>query len=68
MPADDLLVGGTDVAPQGGSLVMQPPATLTNGPDFTRLQTSTSGSLEQGGDANHRVSRTGRVAAAAPVS
>jgi hypothetical protein len=37
-----LLVGGTDVVPQGWSIVMQPPAALSNGPDFVRLQTSTN--------------------------
>jgi hypothetical protein len=37
-----LLLGGSDVGPQGWSIVMQPPATVTNGPDFVRLQTSTS--------------------------
>lgn len=36
-----LLTGGTDVAAQGWSVVMQAPATLTNGPDFVKLQTST---------------------------
>lgn len=34
-----LLVGGTDVAPQGWSIVMQAPATLSYGPDYVRLQT-----------------------------
>jgi hypothetical protein len=37
-----LLVGGTDVAAQGWSIVMQPPAQLTNGPDYVKLQTTTS--------------------------
>jgi hypothetical protein len=44
-----LLVGGTDVAPQGWSVVMQPPATLSYGPDYVRLETmngaTTSGQL-----------------------
>lgn len=45
-----LLVGGTDVAPQGWSIVMQAPATLSYGPDYVRLQTmqgtmTTSGQL-----------------------
>ncbi len=37
-----LLVGGTDVAPQGWSIVMQPPATLAYGPDYARLSTTTN--------------------------
>jgi hypothetical protein len=37
-----LLTGGTDVASQGWSVVMQPPAMLTYGMDFVRLQTTTS--------------------------
>jgi len=36
-----LLVGGTDVGPQGWSTIMQPPATLTYGPDYVRLETTT---------------------------
>jgi hypothetical protein len=36
-----LLAGGTDVAPQGWSIVMQAPATVSYGPDYVRLQTST---------------------------
>lgn len=36
-----LLVGGTMVEPQGWSVVMQAPATLTYGPDYVRLETST---------------------------
>jgi hypothetical protein len=36
-----LLTGGADVAAQGWSVVMQPPATLTNGLDYVELQTST---------------------------
>ena len=36
-----LLAGGTDVAPQGWSVVMQLPATLRNGVDYVELQTST---------------------------
>jgi hypothetical protein len=36
-----LLAGGTDVAAQGWSVVMQPPATLANGPDYVKLQTTT---------------------------
>jgi hypothetical protein len=36
-----LLVGGTDVVSQGWSIIMQPPASLTNGPDYALLQTST---------------------------
>jgi hypothetical protein len=37
-----LLAGGTDVAAQGWTTVMQAPATLSNGTDFVRLQTSTA--------------------------
>jgi hypothetical protein len=40
-----LLAGGTDAAAQGWSVVMQPPATLTNGPDYVMLQTSTSNNV-----------------------
>jgi len=36
-----LLVGGTDVAAQGWSVVMQAPATLSNGVDYVELQTTT---------------------------
>src|SRR5690349_14610868 len=43
-----LLVGGTDVAPQGWSVVMQPPATLSYGPDYVRLQTTTNGTTTSG--------------------
>lgn len=42
-------MGGTDVAPQGWSIVIQPPATVSYGPDYVRLQTmqgtTTSGQL-----------------------
>jgi hypothetical protein len=44
-----LLTGGTDIAPQGWSLVMQPPAQLTNGPDYVKLQTSTNSGALSGG-------------------
>jgi hypothetical protein len=37
-----LLVGGTDVAPQGWATVMQAPASVTYGPDYVHLQTSTT--------------------------
>jgi hypothetical protein len=37
-----LLTGGTDVAAQGWSIVMQPPSTLSYGPDYVKLQTTTS--------------------------
>jgi len=37
-----LLVGGTDIAPQGWATVMQPPASVTYGPDYVHLQTSTT--------------------------
>jgi hypothetical protein len=36
-----LLIGGTMVEPQGWSPVMQLPASLTYGPDYVRLETST---------------------------
>jgi len=38
-----LLVGGTDVTTQGWSMVMQGPNTLTYGPDYVQLQTTTTG-------------------------
>lgn len=38
----NLLVGGTDVGPQGWSIVMQAPATVSYGPDYVRLVTSTA--------------------------
>lgn len=44
-----LLTGGTDVAAQGWSVVMQPPATLTSGPDYVMLQTSTNSGAKTGG-------------------
>jgi len=37
-----LLVGGTDVASQGWATVMQGPASITYGPDYVHLQTSTT--------------------------
>lgn len=37
-----LLTGGTDVTAQGWSVVMRPPATLTDGTDYVELRTSTS--------------------------
>jgi hypothetical protein len=37
-----LLIGGTMVEPQGWSVVMQPPAALIYGPDYVRLDTSTT--------------------------
>jgi hypothetical protein len=37
-----LLIGGTMVEPQGWSVVMQAPASLTYGPDYVRLDTSTT--------------------------
>lgn len=55
LPADaatcptQLLTGGTDVGPQGWSVVMQPPATLSYGPDYVKLQTSTSTNTTVGG-------------------
>src|SRR4051812_1603938 len=44
-----LLTGGTDVAAQGWSVVMQPPATLSNGPDYVKLQTTTNNGALSGG-------------------
>jgi hypothetical protein len=44
-----LLTGGTDVGAQGWQVVMQPPATLSNGADYVELQTSTSSGARSGG-------------------
>ncbi|HEX3474638.1 MAG TPA: hypothetical protein VHT91_06325 [Kofleriaceae bacterium] len=44
-----LLTGGTDIAPQGWSLVMQAPAQLANGPDYVKLQTATNNGALSGG-------------------
>lgn len=44
-----LLTGGTDIAPQGWSLVTQAPAQLTNGPDYVKLQTATNNGALSGG-------------------
>lgn len=44
-----LLIGGTMVEPQGWSMVMQPPASLTYGPDYVRLDTSTPTGANVGG-------------------
>lgn len=44
-----LLTGGTDVAAQGWSVVMQPPATLSYVQDYVKLQTSTSTGAGAGG-------------------
>src|ERR1041384_891664 len=38
-----LLAGGTDAMSQGWATVMLAPASLTYGPDYVRLQTSTAG-------------------------
>ncbi|HEY0479552.1 MAG TPA: hypothetical protein VGD37_18660, partial [Kofleriaceae bacterium] len=40
--------GGTDVTTQGWSLVMQPPAQLSNGPDYVKLQTMTGAATTSG--------------------
>lgn len=45
-----LLVGGTDVGPQGWSIVMQPPATVSYGPDYVHLQTSTNAAATTSGE------------------
>lgn len=44
-----LLIGGTDPAPQGWSVVTQGPAMLTNGTDYVKLQTSTSSGAKVSG-------------------
>jgi hypothetical protein len=44
-----LLTGGTDVAAQGWSVVMQPPAMLSNGIDHVKLQTTTNTNATVGG-------------------
>ncbi len=44
-----LLVGGTDVAPQGWTIVMQAPAQVTYGADYVRLQTSTTSGATMSG-------------------
>lgn len=44
-----LLTGGTNVEAQGWSVIMQPPAALSYGPDFVKLQTSTSPGATAGG-------------------
>jgi hypothetical protein len=44
-----LLIGGMDVVAQGWIVVTQGPATLSNGADFTQLQTSTTGGAASGG-------------------
>jgi hypothetical protein len=37
-----LLVGGTDITTQGWTVLMQAPATVTNGADYVRLETTTN--------------------------
>jgi hypothetical protein len=44
-----LLTGGSDVVAQGWSVVAQPPDTLSLGPDYVRLQTSTVSGARMGG-------------------
>lgn len=44
-----LLIGGTMVEPQGWSIVMQPPASLSYGPGYVRLETSTAMGGTSGG-------------------
>lgn len=44
-----LLTGGTMVEPQGWSIVMQPPASLTYAQDYVRLETSTAMGGTSGG-------------------
>lgn len=44
-----LLAGGSDVGPQGWAITMQPPATLSYGADFVKLETTTSAGATAGG-------------------
>lgn len=44
-----LLVGGTDVTTQGWTVVATGPNTLTYGPDYVRLQTTTNGGASTSG-------------------
>lgn len=44
-----LLTGGTDVTAEGWTAVTQPPATLSYGMDFVKLQTSTNTNATSGG-------------------
>jgi hypothetical protein len=44
-----LLLGGTAVEPQGWSVIMQAPASLTYGSDYVRLDTSTLAGASTGG-------------------
>jgi hypothetical protein len=44
-----LLAGGTDVAAQGWTVASSGPATLTNGPDYAQLETSTMANQTTGG-------------------
>lgn len=44
-----LLVGGTDVVAQGWSVMMMPPATLSNGADYAALHTSTNAGATSSG-------------------
>lgn len=44
-----LLAGGNPVGAQGWSVVIQPPAQLSNGPDHARLQTTTTTGATTGG-------------------
>ncbi len=44
----DLLVGGTDVGPQGWTVVKEGPATVSNGPDYVKLETTTTGGATGG--------------------
>lgn len=45
----DLLVGGTDVTAQGWTVVKQDPATVSNGADYVKLETSTNGGATTSG-------------------
>ncbi len=48
-PPTLLLLGGTDVAAQGWSTIMQAPATVSYGTDYVHLQTSTNSGASSGG-------------------
>jgi hypothetical protein len=61
-----LLQGGTDVVAQGWTVIMQPPATLTSGADFVRLETSTQVNARSGGQL--LLSRAGAVEPGKPFA
>ena len=59
-----LLAGGNDLAAQGWTVTMQAPATVTNGLDYVRLETSSAVGARVGGQL--LLSRAGAVTAGAP--